>query len=81
MNLNLFREALLNCSGVQRRSVAGELALAVGQRPLDLAQASAVPLAFWLAAMSASRVTSRVAGWNRPVSQPSGWGSRSTSRR
>ena len=71
----------LNCFGVQRRSVAGELALAVGQRPLDLAQASAVPLASWLAAMSASRVTSRVAGWNRPVSQPSRWGSRSASRR
>jgi hypothetical protein len=71
----------LNWSGVQRRSVAGELALAVGQRPLDLAQASAVPLASWLAAMSASRVTSRVAGWNRPVSQPSRWGSRSASRR
>src|SRR4029453_12469032 len=52
----------LNCSGGQRPSVAGELALAVGQRPLDLAQASAVPLASWLAAMSASRVTSRVAG-------------------
>jgi hypothetical protein len=68
----------VNCSGVQRRSVAGELALAVGQRPLDRAQASAVPLASWLAAMSASRVTSRVtsrvAERNRPVRQPSRWG-------